>query len=134
MFSTDIYSRMVQAQGESYALPPLDELIPLCQGGGVVLCLGAITTLLFAMRRDYGVALGCFTIMAILLLGIIGPMQRLAFEFRSVKPLAAHILARLAPDDLIIHEGPLENSAGLAFYTGRQVHVVDGRRGDRHFG
>jgi hypothetical protein len=106
----------------------------LFQGGGVVLCLGASTTLLFAMRRNYGVALGCLTIMAMLLLGIIGQIQRLASEFRSVKPLSAHILAPLAPDDLIIHEGLLENSAGLAFYTARQVHVVDGRRGDLHFG
>jgi hypothetical protein len=40
----------------------------------------------------------------------------------------------LGPTDLLIHEGPLENSAGLTFYTGRQVHVVDGRRGDLHFG
>jgi hypothetical protein len=28
----------------------------------------------------------------------------------------------------------LENGAGLTFYTGRQVHVVDGQRGDLHFG
>jgi len=69
-----VISRMVQAQGESYALPPFDELIPLFQGGGLVLCLGAITTLLFAMRRNYGMALGSFTIMASLLLDIIGQM------------------------------------------------------------
>jgi hypothetical protein len=30
--------------------------------------------LVFAMRRNYGVALGCFTIMASLLLDIIGQM------------------------------------------------------------
>ncbi|MGH8072061.1 MAG: ArnT family glycosyltransferase [Candidatus Entotheonellia bacterium] len=134
MFSTDVYSRMVQAQGESYALPLLDELIPLFQGGGVVLCLGTVTTLLFAMRQQLRIALGCFMVMAILLLGVIGQMQLLASEFRSVKPLVARILERLHPDDLLIHEGPLENSAGLTFYTGRQVHVVDGRRGDLHFG
>jgi 4-amino-4-deoxy-L-arabinose transferase-like glycosyltransferase len=134
MFSTDVYSRMVQAQGEAYAVPLLDELIPLFQGGGVVLCLGAVTTLLCAVRRKLRVALGCFTLMAVLLLGVIGKMQLLASEYRSVKPLAAHILGRLGPDDLLIHEGPLENSAGLTFYTGRQVHVVDGRRGDLHFG
>jgi 4-amino-4-deoxy-L-arabinose transferase-like glycosyltransferase len=134
MFSTDVYARMVQAQGQSYALPLLNELIPLFRGGGVVLCLGAATTLLFAVRRHYRLALSCFLIMAIVLLGIIGQMQLLASEFRSVKPLSAHILERLAADDLIIHEGPLENSAGLAFYTRRPIYVVDGRRGDLHFG
>jgi hypothetical protein len=134
MFSTDVYSRMVQAQGESYALPLIDELIPWFQAGGGVLCLGAVATLLFALHRSPRLALGCFTLMAVLLLGVIGKMQLLASEFRSVKPLAARILERLDPDALLIHEGPLENSAGLTFYTGRQVHVVDGRRGDLHFG
>jgi len=134
MFSTDVYSRMVQAQGESYAVPMLDALIPLFQGGGMLLLLGAITTLLCALRRNVRLALGCFTVMAVLLLGMIGKMQVVASEFRSVKPLAVRILERLNADDLLIHEGPLENSAGLTFYTGRQVHVVDGRRGDLHFG
>ena len=42
MFSTDVYSRMGEAQGGSYAIPLRDELIPLFQGGGAVLCLGAV--------------------------------------------------------------------------------------------
>jgi hypothetical protein len=134
MFSTDVYARMLQAQGESYAIPLLDELMPLVRGSGVVLCLGAVTTLLMAMRRHRRMALGCFTIMAIFLMGLIGQMQQLVAEFRAVTPLVAHLLARLDADDLIVHEGPLENSAGLTFYTGRQIHVVDGRRGDLHFG
>jgi hypothetical protein len=134
MFSTDVYSRMVQAQGEAYAVPLLDELIPLFQAGGVVLCLGAITTLLFILRRKVRMALGCFALMAVLLLGVIDKIQLLASQFRSVQPLATLILARLGAEDLLIHEGPLENSAGLTFYTGRQVHIIDGRRGDLHFG
>jgi 4-amino-4-deoxy-L-arabinose transferase-like glycosyltransferase len=134
MFSTDVYSRMVQAQGESYTTLLVDKLIPLFQAGGVVLCIGVLATLLCAVRRHPRAALGCFAVMAVLLLGVIGKMQLLASEFRSVRPLASQILERLDPDDLLIHEGPLENSAGLAFYTGRQVRVVDGRRGDLHFG
>jgi 4-amino-4-deoxy-L-arabinose transferase-like glycosyltransferase len=134
MLSTDVYSRMVQAQGQSYALPLLDELTPLFQGVGVVLCLGAVTTLLSLARRNPRVAMGCFTIMAVLLLIVIGKIQLLASEIRSVKPLATILLERLEPDDLFMHEGPLENSAGLTFYTGKQVHVVDGQRGDLHFG
>jgi 4-amino-4-deoxy-L-arabinose transferase-like glycosyltransferase len=134
MFSTDVYSRMVQAQGESYAVPLLDKLSPLFQRGGVVLFLGAVTMLVCAVCRRFRLALGCFIVMAVLLLGIVGQLQLLASEYRSVRPLATRILERLHSADLLVHEGPLENSAGLAFYTGRQVHVVDGRRGDLHFG
>ena len=134
MFSTDVYSRMGEAQGGSYAIQLLDELIPLFQSGGVVLCLGAVSTLVFAIRQSLRIALGCFAVMAILLQGVIGQVYQLTAEFRSAAPLATRILERLHGDDLIIHEGPLENSAGLTFYTGRRVHVVDGQRGDLHFG
>lgn len=92
MFSTEVYARMVQVQGESYAFPLLNELMPLFQGGGAVLCLGAVTTLLFALCQSLRMAVGCFIVMAILLLGVIGQLQLLALEPRSVKPLAAHIL------------------------------------------
>jgi hypothetical protein len=134
MFSTDVYSRMGQAQGGSYAIPLLDELIPLFQSGGLVLCLGAVATLVFARRQSLRIALGCFAVMATLLQGVIGQVYQLTAEFRSVAPLATRILDRLRGDDLLVHEGPLENGAGLTFYTGRQVHVVDGQRGDLHFG
>jgi hypothetical protein len=134
MFSTDVYSRMGQAQGGSYAIPLMDELIPLFQGGGVVLCLGVVATLLAAIRQSLRIALGCFAVMAIVLQGVISQVYELTAEFRSVAPLATRILERLHGDDLVVHEGPVKNSAGLTFYTGRQVHVVDGQRRDTHRG
>lgn len=134
MFSTDVYSRMVQAQGQSYAMPLVDELVPLFQGSGIVLFCGAVATLIFSVRREDRLALGCFALMAVILLGFVGRMQLLIAEYRSVEPLVARLVERLGPTDLLIHEGPLENSAALTFYTGRQVQVVDGRRGDLHFG
>ena len=134
MFSTDVYSRMVQPQGDSYAMLLLGKLILLFQSGWLILLLGAMSTLIFGVRRNLRLAFGCFLLMAIVLLVIVGKMLSLAGEYRSVKSLAAMLLERLGPADLVIHEGPLENSAGLTFYTGRQIHVVDGRRGGLHFG
>jgi hypothetical protein len=34
---------------------------------------------------------------------------------------------------VIVHEGSLEYSAGLPFYTGRRIVVVNGTRGDLEF-
>jgi 4-amino-4-deoxy-L-arabinose transferase-like glycosyltransferase len=133
-FSTDVYSRMVHEQGESFSSPLLQQLIPLFQGSGLVLFLGGVTTLLCVRRRAPRTAFGCFAIMTILVLGLVGKTLAVVSEYRSVKSLAALILQRLGPDDLVLHEGPLENSAGLTFYTGRQIHVVNGRRGDLDFG
>ena len=101
MFSTDVYSRMGEAQGGSYALLLLDELMPLFQSGGAVLCLGAVATLVFAIRQSLRIALGCFAVMAILLQGVIGQVYQLTAEFRSVAPLASRLLERLHGDDLV---------------------------------
>jgi hypothetical protein len=133
-FATDVYARMIHEHGESFAAALVSRLIPLFQWSGIVLLLGGMLTLLGWLRKHTQLALGCFAAMAVVLLALIGNMLVLIAEFRTTKPIASRILLRFGADDLLIHEGPLENSAGLTFYTGRQVHVVDGRRGDLDFG
>jgi 4-amino-4-deoxy-L-arabinose transferase-like glycosyltransferase len=54
--------------------------------------------------------------------------------YHSTKPIAAAILARSQPHDLIVHEDPLEYSGGLSFYTGRKIFIVNGKRGSLEFG
>src|SRR6185503_13898752 len=44
------------------------------------------------------------------------------------------LLSRLGPDDVVVHEGPLENSASLLLRVGRHVPVVDGLRSNLAFG
>jgi hypothetical protein len=133
-FATDVYSRMVQGRGESLAGPLVSRLAPLFQWSGIVLFLGGVLTLIGWLRQAPRLAWGCFATAAVLLLAVIGAMLGLIAEFRSTQPIAGLILQRLGPDDLLVHEGPLENSAGLPFYTGQQVLIVDGRRGDLDFG
>ena len=133
-FSADVYSRMIQVQGESFTMPLLDQLLPVFQGSGVVLFVGGLVTLLLSLRRQPRQAFACFALMTVLLLGLVGHTLVLVGEFRSVKPLVSLLLPRLSPEALVIHEGPLENSAGLTYYTGRQISVVDGRHGDLDFG
>jgi len=48
----------------------------------------------------------------------------------SAKAVSAAITARAGAQDVIAHEGSLEYSAALPFYTGRRIVVVDGARGD----
>jgi hypothetical protein len=125
---------MVHAQGESFTVPLLDRLLPVFQASGVVLGAGSLATLLLSLRRRSRQAFVSFGLMTVLLLGLVGKTLVLVGDFRSVKPLVALMLPHLSPEALVIHEGPLENSAGLTYYTGRQIYVVDGRRGDLDFG
>ncbi len=133
-FSTDVYARMLSAQGQASSPPLLDQLIPLFRGSGLTLFVGGMVSLVFFLRRAPWLAFGCFALMALVVLLFVGKTHTLVSEHRSVKPIALHLLQEAGPDDLLIHEGPLENSAGLTFYTGRQVRIVNGRRGDLDFG
>ena len=117
----------------AHAIPLMDELIPLFQGGGVVWPRCSRNPVVCHMpipaHRPR------------LLCGDGDPAAG-----RDRPGLSAHggvslgsTAGRPHPgalhgDDLVVHEGPLENGVGLTFYTGRQVHVVNGRRGDLHFG
>jgi hypothetical protein len=53
---------------------------------------------------------------------------------RAVKPLALELRSRLGPGDLVVHEGPLENSGALEWYSGARPVIVDGRRSVLAFG
>lgn len=133
-FSADVYSRMLKAQGQPVYPALLEQLTPLVQGVGFVVFLGGGASLFFFLRRSFRMAVGCFTLMAVIVMVLAGRMITLISAYRSVKPIAATILWQAGPDDLLIHEGPLENSAGLPFYTKRQILIVDGQRGDLDFG
>jgi 4-amino-4-deoxy-L-arabinose transferase-like glycosyltransferase len=133
-FATDVYSRMVQVQGESFTTPLLNQLLPVFQASFVVLFVGSLVTFLLYLRQEPRKAFAGFALMTVLLLGLVGHTLTLVGTFRSVKPLVSLLRPHLSPEALVIHEGPLENSAGLAYYTGRQIYVVDGRRGDLDFG
>ncbi len=52
----------------------------------------------------------------------------------STKALAAALEATSVRDEPVVHEGQLIDSGGLPFYTGREIYVLDGVRGDLAFG
>ena len=51
----------------------------------------------------------------------------------SAKAVAEVVRARAGAGDLVAHEGSLEYSAALPYYTGRRIIVVNGQRGDLDF-
>ncbi len=44
------------------------------------------------------------------------------------------VARRAGPDDLVAHEGPIENSGALEWYGGRRPVIVDGTRSVLGFG
>ena len=53
---------------------------------------------------------------------------------RAVRDLARSVARQAGPDDVVAHEGPIENSGALEWYSGRRPVIVDGQRSVLGFG
>lgn len=129
----NVYYRILRDQGAAFPFASARPFGALLQELGVTLALGWSLALAcwwlgwrrvsFAAVVAQGVAIG---VLIVQLLHLVEPHH-------SVKEVA-QVIQRLATrDDVIMHEGALEYSASLPFYTGRRVVVVDGLRGDLEF-
>jgi len=130
----DVYYRGLGGQGRLAGFPSVSDLfVPLTPL--LLLCLVfSVVALMSAWRGRAHICFGSVSVTALLLLVLVqGILIRLE-PFRSVKGLAQQVRATAGPHDLLVHEGPLEESASLPFYTGRRILVVNGQRGDLDFG
>jgi len=53
---------------------------------------------------------------------------------RAVAGMAAEVDRQLGPGDLLVHEGPIENSGALELYSGRRPILLEARRSVLGFG
>jgi 4-amino-4-deoxy-L-arabinose transferase-like glycosyltransferase len=126
----NVYYRILRDQQLGLPYASVEAFARLLQGLAVVLVVGwaaAAVCWRYGWRRASfacvtGVGAGIAALM-IVLLYVVEPHH-------SAKAVSAAIVARTRADDLVAHEGSLEYSAALPFYTGRRFIVVDGARGD----
>lgn len=125
--ATDVYTRKEMALGQAAPFPPWENLRSLVGSTALVFGAGSLGLLVALGRRSR--ALGLLVILAPLLvwLPLVGSAASLVAESRSVRPLAQEVSRRAGPRDLLVHEGPIENSGALEFYTGRRPAILDGR-------
>src|SRR5438045_1598 len=100
-----------------------------------LLAAGRLSTREAGARWDSPAAAAAVT--ALTLVAVV-PCVALGLEVvataRSVKPIALELARRAAPADVVVHEGPLENSGALEWYSGRRPVILDGRRSVLGFG
>ena len=130
----NVYYRILKEQGAAFPFPSVTPFVPLVKGVGAVLVIGLPLSLLFFWLHrptaSFVVVIGVAGVIAVLvfkLLFIIEPHH-------SAKSVALALKDRTHSEDPIVHEGSLEYSASLPFYTGRQIYVLNGKRGDLDFG
>ena len=130
----DVPARNLDARGGSVPFAPFGGLQPLF--GSLALVFGAGTLgLLVAVWRGlprFGLGVLLATILAFLPVSVEG--LNLFSESRSVRPMAEALSLKAGPQDLVVHEGALENSGALLVYLRRPLRIVDGLQSSLAFG
>ena len=129
----NVYYRILRDQGLPFPFESARPLGWLLQGLGLTLLVGwgvATACWLRGWRRASFVSLvGLAGVIAVLIVQLL----HLVEPHHSAKAVSQALVARAGAEDLIVHEGSLEYSAALPFYTGRRIVVVNGARGDLDF-
>jgi hypothetical protein len=159
--ATDVATRKSQAAGAGSAFPPWAALRPLVGhaavaftigAGGMLAVLGGCAT---RARRDagrgarrrepggvssrgegraglLGMAVAALA-MLVMLPAASSAIARVS-DHRSARPVGTVLAREARPADLVVHEGPIEATGALEWYSGRRSVIVDGRRSVLAFG
>lgn len=132
--ATDVATRKTGVAGAPAPMPGWDAFRPLVVTAGIVTAVGAVVT---PIAARYHRAMAAFVVAGVMVVGIlpgvVGGLEAVA-SHRGVKPLALVLAAGAGPADVVAHEGPIENSGALEWYSGRRPVIVDGRRSVLGFG
>lgn len=130
----NVYYRILREQGAPFPFPFVTPFVSLATGLGAVLVIGLpLALLFFRLHRpiaSFSAIMGVAAMIAVLVF----KLQLIVEPHHSTRAVAFALNAQANPGDPIIHEGSLEYSGGLPFYTGRQIYVLNGQRGDLDFG
>jgi 4-amino-4-deoxy-L-arabinose transferase-like glycosyltransferase len=138
--ATDATAVKSVASGLPAPVPPFDEFRPVFRINAIVFGAAALATGAAvgfpvsepARRRRLVVFIVTATMVASLPSVAVG--LGLVASHRAVRDLARSVARLAGPEDLVAHEGPIENSGALEWYGGRRPVIIDGRRSVLGFG
>ncbi len=138
--ATDVAARKSTVAGQAPPLPPFAAFRPLLAATGLAFALGAIALAAWCAipgRRGPRARLAPpFVALATMLLVLPSAARALDLvaTHRAVRGIGRVIARDAGADDIVAHEGPIENSGALEWYSGRRPVIVDGRRSVLAFG
>ena len=132
--ATDVATRKSAVAGVAAPVPPWATLQPLLGIAAIALGAGALALAVAARARARAVAAAA-TVGALMLLQPAAAVAlQLVSAHRAVEPLATALAREARPDDLVVHEGPIESSGALEWYGSPRPVIVDGRTSVLGFG
>jgi 4-amino-4-deoxy-L-arabinose transferase-like glycosyltransferase len=133
--ATDMTTLKTSAAGPGVPGPPWPPFRALLGATAALFGAGSLA-MLAVMRGRAPRRLASAAVLATMLAAapLVGGGLSVFAAHRGVRALAADVRSRLGPDDVVAHEGPVENSGALEWYLGRRPVIVDGRRSVLGFG
>lgn len=132
--TVDVATRNAAARGALPGAALGAGLAPLLTWAVAIFGLAALGLLVACWRRqaEVGVAIAVAAMLAFL--PVAGRGMTEFARTRAVAPITGALLSAARPGDLVVHEGPLENSASLLLAWRRPVVVVNGLQSNLAFG
>ena len=130
METTDVASRKTAAVDQASPLPPWERFQELFGPTAAVFASGALLSAAVTTRRRLAARAGAVPIVVTMLalMPSVAAALSLVATHRAVRSLGAEIARRAGDRDVVAHEGPLENSGALEWYSTRRPVIIDGRR------
>ena len=130
----DLSSRNLEARGQGAPFIPYDQLRPLLGRLALIFGLGSVGVGVAVWRQLPRFGLGMLLGVMVAFLPVTIEGLTLFSTSRSVLPIASFIKQAADPQDLVVHEGALENSGSLVLAMGRSIKIVNGRESNLAFG
>jgi 4-amino-4-deoxy-L-arabinose transferase-like glycosyltransferase len=132
--SVDVAARNLAARGQAAAAVPLELYLPIMVKGSLIFGLGTLVLAVAWWRRSPAAGIGVALAAVIAFLPMAGEGMAMFAQSRSARPITDALTRRLGPRDVVVHEGPLEDSGSLLLAVRRPVHVVHGLQSNLAFG
>jgi len=132
--SADVTARNAGSAIGGMAFLSAAEAGSLFRSAAMALGLGALGAALGLVLRRPVIGLGALLAAMLAFLPISAEGFALFARSRSVRIVAQGVALRAAPGDVLVHEGPLENSGAWLMELDRPVKVVDGLVSNLAFG
>ncbi|HET7875571.1 MAG TPA: glycosyltransferase family 39 protein [Methylomirabilota bacterium] len=132
--AVDVTTRNMAAQGQQAAGSSLSQFKSLFGTLGLIFGLGAAGMAVALWRRQSLVGLGALMAVMFAFLPVTVQGLTLFAVGRSVRPMTVAIALKARPDDVLAHEGALENSASALIMLDRPVKIVNGLVSNLAFG
>jgi 4-amino-4-deoxy-L-arabinose transferase-like glycosyltransferase len=132
--AVDVTARNLTVRGRVAVAVPLDRYEPMLSRCALVFGLGAGGTALALWRRAPGLGVGIALATMVAFLPVAADGMTTFGRMRSAETVLDALARRLAPDDVVAHEGPIENTGSLLLRVPGRVRVVDGLQSNLAFG